>query len=93
MTQPNHVEPRLHEPGPMDGLDQLTPAQQAQLQAIVAQAVTIANRHQSQTEPARQGERPARTDPGVWIAVIMLALVTAMAVVAIVAVFGLAVLG
>lgn len=76
--------------GPVDDLTDLTPAQQAQLRAIVTHAVAIATRHVD--EPMRDdatAKRSPLAEPGVWVVLVMLALVTIVAIVALGAVLGL----
>ncbi len=79
-------------------LAELTPAQQAELQALVTRAVAIAtthdlDRHNPATRHNSPVERSPLAEPGVWIVLVMLALVAVVAIVALAAVFGLSVIG
>lgn len=94
MTHHPIHQPATHQPPAPDNHDHadypggLTPAQHAQLQALVTHAVTIAAHSTGEdTITADQQawrQRPLSTDPGMAIALVALALV---AIVAIVAVF------
>ncbi len=79
-------------------LAELTPAQQAELQALVTRAVAIAttqhlDHHNPPTRHNSQVERSPLAEPGVWIVLVMLALVAVVAIVALAAVFGLSLIG
>lgn len=79
-------------------LTDLTPAQQAELQALVTRAVAIAttqhlDHHNPPARPNSRVERSPLAEPGVWIVIVMLALVAVVAIVALAAVFGLSVIG
>ncbi len=92
MTHHPIHQPPTHQPP--EHAAELTPAQHAQLQALVAHAVAIATRDQTDTNQpnppvSRRGQqqRSLSVDPGMTIALVALAVV---ALVAIVAVFTIA---
>lgn len=93
-THNHHIEhpqpdPRIAHPAAGGLTTELTPTQRAQLQTLIAHAIATTTEHTTPTE--RSDAVGALTDPGVLIAVIMLALVSLVAIVAIAAVLGLAI--